>query len=363
MICLRPRAARPIVGLMVLLVGAVLPAAAAATTVRGPLAVGDLFPARRGFLQPGPESPKPVEKGEWRFDLLISAANTLAGTRTIEKALEARPGREPVTLDFLRQFDEGDGVLFLDGQDHAVRLKVSHGLPSGWQIGFELPLLEAAEGNLDGVAEEFHELLGLDQDGRFGLIKDDHLVFISNGDGVEVFMEDPPGSGVGDLTLSAKRSLPDYGAWQRGFDAALKLPTGDEKRLMSSGSVDAALRFLASRPFAFGNWHFHGGVGMIYLGHWQTLGTPPQVNLSGFAAIEWVHRRGGSTVLQLVALESPFQELGIDRLDSASFQLTLGGYVPLSENRWLTLGATENMLHFGSGSDFAFHVGVSTALR
>lgn len=345
---------------MVLLVAAV-EAAGAATTVRGPLAVGDLFPARRGFLQPGPESPEPVEKGEWRFDLLISAANTLAGTRTIEKALEARPGREPVTLDFLRQFDEGDGVLFLDGQDHALRLKVSHGLPNGWQIGFELPLLEAAEGNMDGVAEEFHELLGLDQDGRFGLLKDDHFLFISNGNDVEVYLEDPPGSGVGDLTLSAKRSLPPYGGWQRGFDAALKLPTGDENRLMSSGSADASLRFLASRPFR--GWHLHGGAGVIYLGHWQTFGTPPQVTLSGFAAIEWTHRRGGSTVLQLVALESPFEELGIDRLDSASFQLTLGGYVPLSANRWLTLGATENMLHFGSGSDFAFHVGVSTALR
>lgn len=337
------------------------PPAAGTTSLRGPLAVGDLFPARRGFLQLGPESVAPIASGEWRLDLLISAANTFAGTQTIEEALEARDRREPVTVDFLRQFDDGSGVLFVDGQDSALRLKVARGLDNGWQIGFELPLLESAEGNLDGVAEGFHDLLGLDQDGRFGLTKDDHLMFISNGNGVEVYIEEAPGSGVGDLTISAKRALTPYRRWQRAFDAALKLPTGDEKRLMSSGSADVALRFLGSR--AFGPWHVHGGAGMIYLGHWRTLGTPPQIILSGFAAIELVHRHGGSTVLQLVALESPFQDLGIDRLDSASFQLTLGGRLPITARHWLTLGATENMLHFGSGSDFAFHIGISTALR
>lgn len=346
---------------LVALLVALAPTALAAAVVRGPLAVGDLFPARRGFLQPGPEPATTLDEGEWRLDLVISTANTLVGTRTIEEALEARGRREPVTVEFLRQFDEGSGVLFVDGQDTALRLKVGRGFADGWQLSFELPLHQAAEGNLDGVAEEFHSLLGLDQDGRFGLAKDDHLFFISNGNGVEVVLEEPPGSGVGDLTISGKRQLPSYGRWERAFDIAVKLPTGDEKRLMSSGSADVALRFLGSR--AFGSWHVHGGAGMIYLGHWKALGTPPQIQLAGFAAIEKVFSGDVSTVLQLVALQSPFQDLGVDGLDSASFQLTLGGYVPVAANHWLSWGITENMLHFGSGSDFAFHVGVSTALR
>ena len=51
---------------------------------------------------------------------------------------------------------------------------------------------------------------------------------------------------------------------------------------------------------------------MIYLGHWKALGTPPQIQLAGFAAIEKVFTGDVSTVLQLVALQSPFQDLGVD---------------------------------------------------
>lgn len=344
---------------LVALLLAALQAPAAASVVRGPLAVGDLFPARRGFLQPGPEPVAPLATGEWRLDILISAANTLARNSSIEVALEARRDRQPVTVEFLRQLDDGRGVLFVDGEDQALRLKIGHGLPGGWQVGFELPLLRAHDGDLDGLAEGFHDLFGLDQDGRFGLSRDHHLIFISSPRS-EVMVGEAPGSGVGDLTLTAKRTLPS-GRWQRGLDAALKLPIGDEKRLMSSGSADVGLRFLTSR--SFGRWHLHGGAGFVYLGPWEALGTPSQVRLSGFTAIERGHANGASTVLQLVALESPFEDLGVPEMDHPSYQLTLGGHLPLTADHWLTLAVTENVLHFDSGSDFAFHVGISAPLR
>ena len=357
----------PLVAVLLLGIAGSLPVSAATAgdeprdrhQAKGPLAARDLFPIRRGFLQPDLAGTATLDRGRWELVLTAGVANTLARTTAVEVALENLERREPVELDFLRGLDSDRGIHYLDSENHSLELRASRGLGNGWEVGFSVSWLTAGGGTLDGLVEDFHSTFGFDQDGRAGTLKDRHLLYLL-GDRGEFVIEEAPGAGLSDLTLKAKKTLHRRGPWEYALDLSLKLPTGDEERLMSSGSTDWGFVFLAGRPL--GLWHLHTGAGAFHLGEWTRLGTFDQNRLTAFTAFERINGNGTSTLFQLLAFDSPFSDLGILELEETTYQGSLGAYLPLGERHWLTLNVVENVVHFESGSDLAFHVGLKSRL-
>ncbi|MFQ5524868.1 MAG: DUF3187 family protein [Thermoanaerobaculia bacterium] len=321
----------------------------------GPLRLSDQFLLTGGAMPVEPLPLDLLEAGSWQAEVMVSMANTFARSESVQRALEARTERLPVTPEFLarveRESENGEPLFFIDGESLRTELRLRRGLGNGLELEVRLPFLEIQGGWMDGLLEEFHDVAGFDQDGRLGVPKDQRAVFLQLEEGD--LLRDPKQSlDLADplLAIRGQRRLAKNER-RLIWDAAIKLPLGDDERFGSSGSVDVAGQAQVSRckrrscRFA--------ALNLRYLGEWKLLGLGERLIPGIYAGWERRWRRV-SWVVQLMIAGSPLDGIRIEDLHSEIWQLS-GGLQWRLGKYGMTAAVTENVAHFENGPDLTLH--------
>lgn len=329
----------------------------------GPLRIRDQFLPGLGYLGFDPVAADILDRGEWQVDFVVTTSNTFAHSLEVEKALESRPGRQPLGLEQLRDIESekpGRGLFYLDGEHTRGAFAARRGVGHGLQVEVVIPVIHFGGGFLDSTIEGFHETFSLGQAGRLGVPRDRFTAYVRAGDR-EVFLDRSPGAALGDAVLGARYDL------RRGhldphvelaLEGLVKLPTGDVDRLAGSGSPDFGVQLLGTRYFQRSCLHF--SVGTAYLGPHDRFGLDAQTIVSGMTA--WEVALGSKTtgLIQATVSQSPFGDLQSAEIDSASTQLTLGAKHAFGKSVYF-LGLTENLASFNNSADIGLHFGVTRA--
>jgi len=272
------------------------------------------------------------------------------------------PGRSSVELrtDIASNFardNESQEQILLDGETYRFTLALKHGVGERLEVGLEVPYVMHREGSLDSFIINWHDFFQLPQGGRDEAPKD-RLAYTYEKNGRPLVDLTDETEGFGDLRLT--------GAWQLcrregenpralALRASLKFPTGDEKRLLGSGSTDFALWLSGSRSFRGGSLALFGAAGGLLMSDGDVL-PDQQRNAVAFGTLG-----GGWRPLSRLALKLQFDghtsfysDSDLRELDE-SVQLVLGGTVGVTETLSLDLAVSEDIV-VDSASDVVFHL-------
>lgn len=159
-----------------------------------------------------------------------------------------------LTNDAMRQ-DSDRESLVIDGELWRLEMNLRYGVREGFELGLSVPLLTHRGGIMDGPIWEWHELFGLSNNRRRPF-EHNRLRYTYVRDGERVIDVRNRTGGLGDVALTAGwRLWRDSGARRViGVQAAVKLPTGDEDRLLGSGTTDLSLIVSGADAATLGNW-------------------------------------------------------------------------------------------------------------
>jgi hypothetical protein len=179
-----------------------------------------------------------------------------------------------------------DEEILLDGETYRFTLTLRHGIGKSFEVGLDVPYVQHREGFLDSFIIEWHDFFNLPQGERDDLPRN-QLSYRYGKDGETEIDLDDETDGFGDLRLTLGWQL-----WKPENDtssalalrASLKLPTGDEDRLLGSGSTDFALWLSGSRTFRNGSLALFGAAGGLLMSEGNVL-PDQQRNVAAFGTI------------------------------------------------------------------------------
>jgi hypothetical protein len=257
--------------------------------------------------------------------------------------------------------ENGQEEVRVDGETYRLSLAVRHGLSERLEIGVDVPYVWHSGGRLDGFINGFHRTFNLPEGGR-NLWYDDQILYLSVCDGEIAYRLDEAQDGFGDVILTAGVRLLKPG--QPGRDRslalrpALKLPTGDERKLTGSGSTDFSLRLAGTDPATLARWRItsYGSLGALAMTEGEVL-PRHQRNLVGFGTLGfgWSPLRWLAINLQFDGHTSFYEGTGLHHLDDPSLLITLGTSLALPGKVLADLAVSEDLI-VETAPDVMFHV-------
>jgi len=304
---------------------------------KGPLLGSNLYPFYLPFINLHPQRAMTLEAGE----ILLSFSNNYANTFNWD-----RDG-----MDDGFQFD-------VDVENTRFEIDFNYGITSWLEVGVEGSYVIQYGGVLDPVIRGFHDLFGLANAGRERVTDNLFEITVKNENGTWIELLEPV-SGLQDIALKAKLSilrLPKKG-FHISAQSAVKIPVGDEEKLLSSGKLDYALNLLVEKT------GYNYGV-YLNLG-WLHLGQPDNLTIFEFKpdlfsymfSYEWLIRGGWSLYIQADGNTSPFNS-GHKRLDHQTGTVSLGFKCFLSSNSMLQFSFSEEFFTFAT-TDFGVQTGLT----
>lgn len=183
------------------------------------------------------------------------------------------------------------GSVEEDFEMQRLLLSYRRGLGRDFEARLDAQLIARNGGILDGYIQGYHDVFGLEGNGQDVPFGRDN---INKGRSVFAF-QDARGRGInqgnafglGDTTLSLQRQL-SRGKLASAARVAVKLPTGNGDKVLSSGGFDAGLGLDARTQFAR-NWALFGSAGAYVYGGADV----PNAKSSGFSGSLGLERRVG----------------------------------------------------------------------
>jgi hypothetical protein len=255
--------------------------------------------------------------------------------------------------------ESGTEGLLLDGETHALTLRVQRQVAPRLVLGLSLPWIAHGGGFLDPFIDGWHDAFGLSEGIRPELPRDE-LRFVYVRDGTERFVLDDATSGIGDLRSAAVLRLagePDApGALRLDLTAEIKWPTGDADRLTGSGSTDfAAGMRLSGQATPSLAWALDAGLlwpGTVELPLPAAAGQVPYYE----AVLAWAAFESVELIVQVNGHAGVYRS-GLDALGGQTLQLGAGATWRLGERYGLRFGVFED-IRTDTAPDFAMELAV-----
>ncbi len=256
--------------------------------------------------------------------------------------------------------DNSDESILLDGETTRYTLALRYGIRGDFEIGMEIPYVGHSEGFLDNFIYNWHDFFGLPQ-GERDTLEEDQLTYAYQRNDSSISLDDEE-SGFGDLRFT--------GAWHLvgkhkgdthhlALRSSLKLPTGDDEKLLGSGSTDLALWLSSSHFYQQESVGLFASAGMIFLTDGDLL-AEQQRNIVGFGSLGAAWQIFDAVALKLqfdghtgFYDDSDFAELG------PSVQLVMGGSIAMGNDTSLDLAVSEDIV-VDSAPDVVFHLALRT---
>ena len=135
-----------------------------------------------------------------------------------------------LSFDIANHADAGDNAVedfVIDGESYFLTLSLRRRVKDRLELGIDLPLVAHADGFLDNAIESWHDTFGMSNTKRRG--PSNELGFQYSRDGEILYQLDSPGTGIGDIQLTAAmpiRESRDDDPRSVTLRSSVKLPTG-----------------------------------------------------------------------------------------------------------------------------------------
>jgi hypothetical protein len=296
-------------------------------------------------------------QGNTVFGASYQHVSNYLASENVQLYLEERDDPRPLDdTDIAAITAFGEDAFFFDGEVARINLSGQFGLGDRLDLIVTAAYLSYTGGELDGLIFNFHENLGIDQNGRDLIARDQFQMLLSPDDGETFVHLDSPGGGLADPTVRVRWAFPGFGkGWRMGFEGGFKLPIGDERQLHSSGSFDAGVQLTAEKRWA--------RSGLVLNGYWINAG-----DLEALPGLQTDDPLGlhvsllrdlGSLFtghVQVLSARSVFHGAMEASIADPEFQVTTGISARLAGNRRVTFAYTNNVVTHDSTPDTIFHV-------
>ena len=250
----------------------------------------------------------------------------------------------------------------LDGETLRTTVDFGIGLGRRFEIDLEVPFLLHTSGVLDRGIDRYHARLGLPDGGRSAFARDRYVAAYV-GDGAEVFFDGPAGGfHPGDVVLTGRAALLRQAARRPDLAASLavKLPTGDPRRLDGSGRADYGASIQISR--VFGRTTLHAGYQVTRVGQWALapslpLGDPRSL----FGACGVALTRRSTLIVQILRSSGPFHYRPGNDLGRVAQEIAAGFRTRTPRGHLFQWALIENLDQHLNTPDVGFFVGLSSA--
>lgn len=351
--------------ILAFLAAALIPGAAAGSDLSGPFPIRSQFPFHLLFLDLRPEIVAPLPPRGWRLGAILTYENTLAASddlvglyRQDDFATYGGVVTRPVLAGVAAASPGGTAYIF-DAETARLLIDATLGLLPWLEVGVEVPLLAHGTGFMDSFIDSYHEQFGLPDGGRPVFAQE---LFQAGyiGDGADVFLDEVPSPGLGDIAIHGRALLRPPGPGRTGLSAglAIKFPTGDPDRLHGSGSFDVGASLTFSHDFR--RFSLHGGGGYTWVGPWEIAPTLPVENsLGGYLAWGFAATDRTSVVGQALVSSGAFpRRSGSDTGRTAS-EIAVGVRQRAPNGLEFEYGLLENLYNLHNVPDVGFFFGLS----
>ena len=353
--------------------------AAAGSTVAqdhrfGPLPVAEAWlGSGSGFLSLPVEAPAEAEsqRGRWQVTASLGISSFWLRSPSVSEVIEARRYRGPVTpqeLDGIAPWPGFEGLYFADAEYHRLTVDVRRRFGRRLEVGLRTSIVNADGGVVDPLIEGFHDFFGFRQSGRPQTLENGYALYFRRdgpggyGERLRFTRFEQAGLGLGETIISLKSGLgPESGTWRQAVKFHLKLPTASDDDFLGTGSVDAAVQYLVSRPWR--RWTLYANAGFTRLGSHDLLTLEPQNIVTVAIAGERPIGPKTSFVVQLRHQQSPFRQLNLSILGVTATLIDIGwtrslDSAPGKPRRSAYLSLTNNTFKYGSAVDVSLQAGI-----
>lgn len=310
-----------------------------ADDAKGPLSSNNIFPLFWMFLNPAPEKPFSVSKGELKLATNIDYASVFVNMSL------------------------GKWSALMDMETACVDLNMEYGITSDISVSCRVPFAYMYEGFMDGFIKNVHSGLGLpDYDrntrpsNKFGY----HLYYEE-----KKWFDVPSGGGyITDSTISSKYSFIRHDAFfptDFALTYVLKLPTGDPDNGTGSGRFDQGFFILTNTALKSFNIFFN--TGYILLARPETAGAniEPRNGLSIFLGSEYHLKDSVSLLAQFTFMNPLLKAPGINKFSYGEAQFDVGAIFSMNNKTNFEIAVSED-INGSTSPDFIIHCRISKVL-
>lgn len=305
----------------------------------GPLHLSSQSPLQSLRLALTPRTPSTLGRGQFELRAVATWANLWA----IDSA------------NFFPEFGEY-GPYYLDYETLDATVSVAYGVSDVLQVEGGFENRNRFGGAMDGFIQGFHDLFGLDQNGRDRVPKDQHRIVLDPGDGRAVV--DVGSEGIGTFSraveLTIQHNVSCGGRHRPALAWSVTGRYGLHADELEGSPLDVALSLSTSRRL--GEFYVYGTLGYARYGSDRFRGLELRDSqLSGLVAGEWRFRPRMSVVFQWLASQGAVDEY--PPFSKPSHEVTVGWKGEIADLGVLELGLLENVITFDNSPDFGIHVG------
>jgi len=298
----------------------------------GPLRLPSQSPFQSLRLGLSPRTPSTLATGEW----------------------EARAAATWVNI-----WSNGD-EYFLDYEMLRSAASIGYGLSDRLQVDLEIETRSRFGGIMDGFVQGFHDVFGIDQNGRDEVGKGEFTFDLAPGAGKPEILLDEDDRGVfarsAALTFQQNLTCGTTILPAVALAVTARTDTSPTSDLQGGGSLDFGAALALSRRG--GPLYLYGTFGHTWFGSERFRGLRlenHQYTLLG--ALEWRFALRQSLLLQYLYTEGAIEDFG--PFSDPSNEITLGWKWEVRDNWILEAGLIENLISFDNSPDFGIHAGIS----
>ncbi|CAM2066841.1 DUF3187 domain-containing protein [Sulfidibacter corallicola] len=301
---------------------------------KGPLRLAEINPLYTLTYTPRAEAAPTIGPGRWRLDLGTSYSNI-----------------------FERETSETH-IQNLDFELMTQYLNVRRGLGTRFEVGTQLIWRSTSGGFLDHFIQEYHGLFGLPNDNRDEVPNDAFSFLFGPRDQAPSYQTGKRRFAFGEPVIFAKYQA--IHQRERGFDlsfkTAVKLPWGASNQ--GGDGTDVSLEGIFSKSFE--KYHIHGMLAWAHIDpHADLQAQMRQNGIFGSFALERTFRVRHALIAQLDLGSQLFRDTGLDNLDDAAINFSVGWAGSLSGGWAMQIGFMEDLTGNGPAVDFTLDVQVS----
>ena len=248
------------------------------------------------------------------------------------------------TASHSSQNADGSEMSLFDGETTRSSLAAEWGVHERYSVGIEVPYLWHESGGLDSFVTRWHNWFGFPNNLR-DLVADDRIDFRYADAGTLLLDNQRNQRGIGDIRLTAGWQWQRDARMAKALRIAVKLPTGDPRRLTGSGGTDIALGLVADYRALGGNPRWSS----FYRAHAILVGKPDRLGerarrligqVSGGVSFRAWERL---TLSAQATLRSQAYDSDLRLLGDPAMLLNVGGTIRLAERLRLAIAVGEDV--------------------
>ena len=299
--------------------------------------------------------------GHWSIDTDFAYQNTWATSPEVEKYLRSLTDRRELGPQDMQAIRDLPGENYLvDLESAQADLTVTYQFTESWGAYLIASGASFGGGMLDGVIEDFHELIGQQGFGRPAVTRNDYNVLFDLKSGEYATFDAPGSGGLLDPVVGLRytRSTDDE-RWRLSVESAVKVPLASRRKALSTGRTDAGLQVSLQR-FSGRNAFYMNVAAVYYAGMGDFISEPEQVLPTVVVGYERRMTPRTNLVLQGYVSRSVYEREQTDlaELTGTKYQLSVGVHHRRGAHL-ISFALTENLQNINNTPDVGVQFGWS----